>query len=154
MENPMTDTHKTVQYQLRLSPELREKLRQSAEQQNRSMNADIVARLEDSFEAENRSSLTNLKIIHLPNGNKRYVFGKLVGAFDIDYTQNLTDLKKDVENCLDILRKSKQLKHRLMFLNKNIHIHQGANHIDVVESGVGTLNWVIVEDHWQPPKEN
>ena len=94
----MTDTHKTVQYQLRLSPELREKLRQSAEQQNRSMNADIVARLEDSFEAENRSSLANLKIIHLPNGNKRYVFGKLVGAFDIDYTQNLTDLKKDVEN--------------------------------------------------------
>lgn len=48
----MTDTHKTVQYQLRLSPELREKLRQSAEQQNRSMNADIVARIEQTFKDE------------------------------------------------------------------------------------------------------
>lgn len=146
----MTDSHKTVQYQLRLSAELRERLKQSAEANNRSMNADIVARLEDSFDAENRSSLANLKIIHLPNGKKRYVFGKLINAFDIDYTQDLSILIKDVQSCLDFLRSSKQLKHRLMFFNKNIHIHQGANHIDVVESGVGSLNWIIVEDHWQP----
>lgn len=53
----MTDTHKTVQYQLRLSPELREQLRLSAEQHNRSMNADIVARLEQTFRDEPQNAI-------------------------------------------------------------------------------------------------
>ena len=37
------------QYKLRWSKELREKISQSAKEHNRSMNADIVARLEESF---------------------------------------------------------------------------------------------------------
>ena len=44
------DTHKTVQYQLRLSEELRDKIRKSSEAHNRSMNADIIARLEHTFD--------------------------------------------------------------------------------------------------------
>lgn len=46
----MSDQHTTVQYQLRLPQELRDKIKESAIAHNRSMNADIVARLEDSFE--------------------------------------------------------------------------------------------------------
>nr|WP_252047847.1 Arc family DNA-binding protein [Acinetobacter bereziniae] len=38
------------QYKLRWSEELREKIAQSAKKHNRSMNADIIARLEKSFE--------------------------------------------------------------------------------------------------------
>ena len=45
----MTDAHKTIQYNLRITEELRERLKKSAEIHNRSMNADIVARLEQSF---------------------------------------------------------------------------------------------------------
>lgn len=48
----MADTHKTVQYQLRLNEELRERLKKSAEIHNRSMNADIVARVEQTFKDE------------------------------------------------------------------------------------------------------
>lgn len=40
------------QYKLRLSEELRDKIKESAKEHNRSMNADIVARLESSFTAE------------------------------------------------------------------------------------------------------
>lgn len=45
----MTDTHKTIQYNLRITEELRERLKKSADFHNRSMNADIVARLEQTF---------------------------------------------------------------------------------------------------------
>lgn len=42
----------TTQYNLRWPDELKEKIAQSAKEHNRSMNADIVARLEKSFEPE------------------------------------------------------------------------------------------------------
>ncbi len=48
----MSDKHTTVQYQLRLPEELRNTIRESAKNHNRSMNADIVARLEASFAEE------------------------------------------------------------------------------------------------------
>lgn len=41
------------QYKLRWPEELRQKVAQSAKEHNRSMNADIVARLEESFERKN-----------------------------------------------------------------------------------------------------
>lgn len=44
--------HLTTQYNLRWSDDLKEKIAQSAKEHNRSMNADIVARLEKSFENE------------------------------------------------------------------------------------------------------
>ena len=44
--------HLGVAYNLRLSQELRDKVSESAKEHNRSMNADIVARLEHSFERE------------------------------------------------------------------------------------------------------
>lgn len=55
----MSDQHTTVQYQLRLPQELRDKIKESAGEHNRSMNADIVARLEQSFEAV--AALTDLE---------------------------------------------------------------------------------------------
>lgn len=59
----MTDTHKTVQYQLRLNEELRERLKKSAEIHNRSMNADIVARIEQTFKDEPQNA-TLQEILH------------------------------------------------------------------------------------------
>lgn len=48
----MSDQHTTVQYQLRLPEELRDEIKESAKTHNRSMNADIVARLEQSFDSK------------------------------------------------------------------------------------------------------
>lgn len=46
----MSENQRDPQYKLRWSEELREKISQSAKEHNRSMNADIVARLEQSFD--------------------------------------------------------------------------------------------------------
>lgn len=48
----MSENQRDPQYKLRWSEELREKVAKSAKEHNRSMNADIVARLEDSFKPE------------------------------------------------------------------------------------------------------
>ena len=45
----MSSKHLNAQYNLRWPDELKEKIAQSAKEHNRSMNADIVARLEQSF---------------------------------------------------------------------------------------------------------
>lgn len=48
----MSSKHLNAQYNLRWPDELKEKIAQSAKEHNRSMNADIVARLEESFEKD------------------------------------------------------------------------------------------------------
>lgn len=88
----------------------------------------------------------DLRIIKLDNGIKRLVYGKFIKAFDLDYTQDLTSLKADIELSLERLYDSSLLK-RLSFFNKNVIVYQGDNHIDIVDNGVGSLNWLIVEDH-------
>ena len=50
----MSDNSKHVTVRLRVPPELRDKIAESSERYNRSMNADIVARLEASFAAEDK----------------------------------------------------------------------------------------------------
>lgn len=49
----MSSGHLHPQYNLRWPEELRQKVAQSAKEHNRSMNADIVARLEQSFNKGN-----------------------------------------------------------------------------------------------------
>lgn len=48
----MSDNQKEPQYKLRWHEDLRDKVMQSAKEQNRSINAEIIARLEKSFEPE------------------------------------------------------------------------------------------------------
>ena len=50
----MSSGHLNAQYNLRLPDELKQKIATSAKELNRSMNADIVARLEESFEQKFR----------------------------------------------------------------------------------------------------
>ena len=50
----MSDNPKHVTVRLRVPPELRDKIADSANAHNRSMNADMVARLEKSFENDFR----------------------------------------------------------------------------------------------------
>ncbi|UJA06047.1 hypothetical protein F9230_07055 [Acinetobacter johnsonii] len=88
----------------------------------------------------------DIRIIKLKNGMKRLVYGKLLKAFDLDYTQDLDSLKVDIELSLKRLYESSLLK-RLAFFNKNVFVYQGDNHLDIVNDGVGSLNWLIVEDH-------
>lgn len=49
--------HLGVAYNLRLPPELKEKIAESAKEHNRSMNADIVARIEQSFSSSHNEEI-------------------------------------------------------------------------------------------------
>lgn len=61
----MSSGHLNAQYNLRLPDELKQKIAESAKELNRSMNADIVARLEQSFrhEVENLESVPLEKLL-------------------------------------------------------------------------------------------
>lgn len=50
-------TSEDIQTNLRLPGALKERLRQAADASNRSMNAEVVARLEESFSAGNGASI-------------------------------------------------------------------------------------------------
>lgn len=141
--------HLGVAYNLRLPPELKDKIAASAKELNRSMNADIVARLEESFlrNESTASSQADIKIIPLPDGKKRVVYGKLLNTLDLDYTQALDDLKIDIELALETLRGSSIWK-ALQFLTKDVIVAQGNSHLNVVDNGKKELGWLIVEDHY------
>lgn len=52
-----------VEYKMRMTQDLKEKIVESAKELNRSMNADIVARLEESFSIDNMQLRENETII-------------------------------------------------------------------------------------------
>ena len=137
-----------VEYKMRMTQYLKNKIVESAKEHNRSMNADIVARLEESFfKTENSSTQGDVKIFDLKNGRKRIVYGKLVNSFELDYSKSLSELKLDIELSLNALSRSSFWK-SIKFFNKDVIVHQGSNHLDVVDNGEGSLGWLRVEDHY------
>ncbi len=140
--------HLGVEYKVRMPQELKDKIAESAKELNRSMNADIVARLEESF-LRNESSApphSEVKIFHLKNGKKRVVYGKLLNNLSLDYTQELEQLRDDIDLSLEVLSGS-SFWNSLKFFNKEVLVYKGDNHIDVVDNGEGSLGWLTVEDH-------
>lgn len=85
-----------------------------------------------------------IKVIHLPSNEKRIIYGELADQFDLDYSQELGGLKRDIEFALLILER---LQPKL-FSNKNIRVYEGGHHLDIINDGVGSLNWLIIEDHF------
>ena len=137
-----------VEYKMRMTQDLKDKIVESAKEHNRSMNADIVARLEESFiKADNSSIQGDVKIFDLKNGQKRIVYGKLINSFELDYSKPLSELKSDIELSLYALSRSSFWK-SIKFFNKDVIVYQGNNHLDVVDNGEGSLGWLHVEDHY------
>ena len=73
--------HLGIAYNLRLPPELKEKIAISAQEHNRSMNADIVARLDSSFspsaKALSTQELIEMLLSRFPVGGVEVRIGKL-----------------------------------------------------------------------------
>lgn len=89
-----------------------------------------------------------IKVLNLPNGDKRIISGKLLEQFDLDYTQEMSKLKRDIEFALSVLERNQSvLGHLFTFANKNVRVYQGGHHLDIVDDG-GSLGWLTVEDHW------
>lgn len=97
-----------------------------------------------------RKNAMKVKIINLPNGYKRVIYGKYFEQFDLDYEQDLDGLKKDIEFALSVLECNQSIfkKFSSFFKNKNVRVYQGGHHIDIIDYGKGSLEWLIIEDHW------
>lgn len=103
----MSSKHLNSQYNLRWPDELKEKIAQSAKDHNRSMNADIVARLEESFNAEEQRG-PRMKADLLT-----FFSGILVG-YQSQLSKLKTELKKldQSSEAVDTLKKTK-LEHEI-----------------------------------------
>lgn len=135
--------------QLRIPNSQYELVNDYAESKDLSLNSAILDLINIGLDIVDRGQPpSNIKIYHLSNGIKRVVYGKLVNSFDLDYKNpNLSELREDIEYCLEIMKNSPKLMDRFKFFNKNVFPYQGNNHIDIVDDGVGSLNWLIIEDH-------
>lgn len=135
--------------QIRMPKEQYQEIVVYAENKDISLNTAILELIDNGLKvAESRVDPSDLdvRIFKLNDGKKRLVYGKFLKAFDLDYTQELTELKFDIECSLERLYESSLFK-RLAFFNKNVFVYQGNNHLDIVDDGVGSLNWLIIEDH-------
>lgn len=135
--------------QIRMPQEQYEDIVAYAENKDISLNTAMIELLDNALRvAQSRVDPEDIdvRIIKLKNGKKRLVYGKFLKAFDLDYTQDIDSLKEDIELSLERLYNSSLFK-RLAFFNKNVFVYQGDNHLDIVDDGVGSLNWLIVEDH-------
>ena len=91
-----------------------------------------------------------VKIINLPNGYKRIIYGKYFEQFDLDYEQDLDVLKKDIEFALSVIEYNRSIfnKFSSLFKSKNIFVYQGGHHLDIIDRDKGSLEWLTIEDHW------
>ena len=135
--------------QVRMPQEQYEAIAEYAGENDLSLNSAMIELMDKGLTVAGRHATpSNIRIHRLKNGIKRVVFGKLVNSFDIDYTNpDLTELRGDIKYCLEILANTGSLRDRFMFFNKNVDVHEGDNHLDIIDDGVGSLNWLIVEDH-------
>ena len=93
----MSSGHLHPQYNLRWPEELRQKVAQSAKEHNRSMNADIVARLEESFEKDDAAEFDKGFVLQVIQNQQVTI-------------QDLTDQIKHFKMSFDILTKELQEK--------------------------------------------
>lgn len=111
--------HLNVDFKIRLPHELKDKIRLSADEHNRTMTADIVARLEESFEQEQQAKALDALVTDEVNRlrqdyeqlNRRV--DKMVLNQDLELVAKMTDeFEKYPQSSIlnEILREIKDLK--------------------------------------------
>ncbi|KOC22241.1 hypothetical protein GL58_07165 [Comamonas testosteroni] len=91
------------------------------------------------------AELLHTKVLAFPEeGKKRVVYGLLAEAIDIDYSQkSLSELGEQIRLVLSNIERVAPKA----FVGQNIRVHEGGNHLDIINDGVGSMGWLIVEDH-------
>lgn len=93
-----------------------------------------------------------VKVINVNKKIKRVVYGALIDELNVDFTQDLSQLKSDVEFALKTWIElnasnegefSKLLKK--VKLNE-VFVYEGGFHLNIVNNS-GDLGWLTVEDH-------
>lgn len=91
------------------------------------------------------ADLLHTKVLAFPEeGKKRVVYGLLAEAIDIDYSQkSLSELGEQIRLALSNIERLAPKA----FVGQNIRLYEGGNHLDITNDGVGSMGWLIVEDH-------
>lgn len=105
-----------VEYKMRMTQDLKDKIVESAKEHNRSMNADIVARLEESFE---ESTFTKEQKIEYGEGflagtveALTALYGDLLGDLEKGYSNDPTpELFLEIEKYKFLIEKMNLLIH-------------------------------------------
>ena len=84
----MSENQRDPQYKLRWPEDLRQKVAQSAKEHNRSMNADIVARLEESFSQNQNdfNAVYNACMVHMVIATSKALTEKGIPWSDVQKT--------------------------------------------------------------------
>lgn len=101
----------TVQYNLRWTEELRDKIAEAAKENTRSMNQEVIARLEESFEVakfESNNSALAEKVRVLEEVNKNIMIA-LAWALEKKSVQKDADVEHYANKAFDVLEKYSEL---------------------------------------------
>lgn len=141
------------QIKLRIPSTLKTMIEGNAERNHRTINGEVVFLLEQALSLTNANTgHPMIKILNVSDEQYRYkriVRGKLANTFDINYSQGLDELKIEIQLALECLIQT-SLKYKFLSLNKNVQVYQGGNHLDVIDFGKGSLDWLSIEDHIVP----
>lgn len=86
-----------------------------------------------------------MHVIKLDEHNIRLVHGKMVDELTIDWSiRDHKELRRLIEFALNYQEHLPSLKKAKY---KNLKIHEGSNHIDIIDHNVGSLNLLTIEDH-------
>lgn len=92
-----------------------------------------------------RKRQMKIKILNIPGG-KRIVKGKYADMIDLDYSQSLEDLEKDLTFVLPTLLENLSLFDQIA-ARGSYRVYRGSHHLDIVNDGVGSEEWLTIEDH-------
>lgn len=89
-----------------------------------------------------------LKQLKIDNTVQRQIYGELLEILDLDYSQNIDELKLDIEDALSLLPSIPSISESIQkqLQEYDVRVYRGGSHLDIVINGVGTLNWLTVMD--------
>lgn len=86
-----------------------------------------------------------MHVIKIDEKTMRVVYGALSDELTIDWSiKNLTELRKMIGFSLGFVDQLPSLKKAKY---KDLRVNEGANHLDIVDHNVGSLNLLTIEDH-------
>ncbi len=87
-----------------------------------------------------------MQVFKIDEKNIRIVYGKMLNDLTLDWTvRDLNALKTQLDFALSYKDQLPSLKKSKY---KNLKIHEGANHLDIIDYNVGSLNLLTIEDHF------
>ncbi|OSI21688.1 hypothetical protein BV912_06420 [Neisseria dumasiana] len=92
-----------------------------------------------------------IKVVKMPEV-RRLIVGKYVDTLDLDYTQSLENLQKDIELALPSLMANLSVFDNVADID-DVLVYRGGSHIDIVLDGKRSLDWLRIEDHYEPVED-